>query len=119
MLVVLENNEDMGLLDHEDLDHLFIEVSGSGYKAVSASLLWLILYVTSYPDIQTKVHVSRNRFYLLCIHQFSACPPACPPAHWIGNFTGVMLKFRFFLKYSKTCLKRPLKKKTRNWFQDR
>ena len=60
MLVVLENNEDMGLLDHEDLDHLFIEVSGSGYKAVSASLLWLILYVTSYPDIQTKV--SRNRF---------------------------------------------------------
>ena len=55
MLVVLENNEDMGLLDHEDLDHLFIEVSGSGYKAVSCSLLWLILYVISYPDIQAKV----------------------------------------------------------------
>ena len=90
MLVVLENNEDMGLLDHEDLDHLFIEVSGSGYKAVSASLLWLILYVTSYPDIQKKV--SRNRFYLLRIHQFSARLPACPHAHWIANFTGVMLK---------------------------
>ena len=55
MLVVLENNEDMGILDHEDLDHLFIDVSGSGYKAVSCTLLWLILYMTSYPKIQAKV----------------------------------------------------------------
>ena len=45
----------MGLLDHHDLDHLFIEVSGSGYKAVSCTLMWLLLYVTTYPEIQAKV----------------------------------------------------------------
>lgn len=79
MLVVLERNEDMGLLNHEDLDHLFIEVSGSGYKAVSCMLMWFILYVTTYPEIQAKVcfHVSQVTSYHIIVYLIFLWPLIC------------------------------------------
>ncbi|KAK3595752.1 hypothetical protein CHS0354_025381 [Potamilus streckersoni] len=55
MLVVMENNEDMGLLDQEDLDYLFLEICGSGFRAISSLILWLLAYMTTFQDVQTKV----------------------------------------------------------------
>ncbi|KAL3857812.1 hypothetical protein ACJMK2_012447 [Sinanodonta woodiana] len=55
MLVVMENNEDMGLLDQEDLDYLFLEICGLGFRAISASILWLLAYMITFQDIQKKV----------------------------------------------------------------
>ena len=57
MLIMLENNEDSGLLDQCDLDSVFIEMAGSGYKSMSVTLQWLILYVASFPDVQEQVHI--------------------------------------------------------------
>lgn len=56
MLVMLERNEDCGLLDHEQLDALLVELSGSGHRALSVTLRWLLLYVASFPEVQEKAY---------------------------------------------------------------
>ena len=54
-LVMLEQNEDMGELTQDELDSLFVELCNSGYRQQTAALLWLVLYVAYFPDVQDKV----------------------------------------------------------------
>ncbi|XP_060563810.1 cytochrome P450 1B1-like [Ruditapes philippinarum] len=71
-LVMLERYDDMGQLDQDELDALFVELCGSGYRQVAATLQWLVLYISEIPDVQGKVYdelmsvVGKNRLpYLL------------------------------------------------------
>lgn len=54
-LVMLERYDDMGQLDQDELDSLFVELCGSGYRQMTATLLWLILYISEFPEVQNKV----------------------------------------------------------------
>ncbi|WAR01257.1 CP1A1-like protein, partial [Mya arenaria] len=55
-LVMLELNEDSGVLSQEDLDGIFVELCSSGNQPISATLAWLILYVSYFPDVQDKIY---------------------------------------------------------------
>ncbi|XP_053376322.1 cytochrome P450 1A2-like [Mercenaria mercenaria] len=55
-LVMLERYDDMGQLDQDELDSLFVELCGSGYRQVAATLLWLVLYISEIPEVQNKVY---------------------------------------------------------------
>jgi hypothetical protein len=52
----------MGQLDQDELDALFVELCGSGYRQVAATLQWLVLYISEIPDVQGKV---RFFFYFI------------------------------------------------------
>ena len=67
----MNNNEDpdspFGKDGHLNLKNLLVDLYVAGTKTVSATLLWLILLLTTYPDIQEKVqqeidsHVPRDQ----------------------------------------------------------
>jgi cytochrome P450 len=52
---MLERYDDMGQLDQDELDALFVELCGSGYRQVAATLQWLVLYISEIPEVQGKV----------------------------------------------------------------
>ncbi|KAL4223735.1 cytochrome P450 1B1 [Mactra antiquata] len=55
-LLMLERYDDMGELDQSELDTLFIELCGTGYRQLASTISWLILYIASFPNIQHKVY---------------------------------------------------------------
>ncbi|XP_060067125.1 cytochrome P450 2C31-like [Ylistrum balloti] len=68
LLLFLENNEDNGQIETDDIDYLLLTLMGSGFGAVPALLTWLLGYMVAFPEIQLKVQkeldevVGRKRF---------------------------------------------------------
>lgn len=60
---MLEKGEDMGELNQDELDGLFVELSSSGYREISAVLLWLVLYVAYFPEVQNKVSLQSFTYF--------------------------------------------------------
>lgn len=72
LLLLLENNEDNGQIETEDIDYLLLTIMGSGFGAVPSLLTWLVGYMVAFPEIQQTVQkeldevVGRKRFPNLC-----------------------------------------------------
>ncbi|XP_021373084.1 cytochrome P450 1A5-like [Mizuhopecten yessoensis] len=68
LLLFLENDEDNGEIETEDIDYLLLTLMSSGFGAVPALLTWLLGYMVAFPEIQIKVQkeldevVGRKRF---------------------------------------------------------
>lgn len=51
----LENGQDFGMLDKDDIDYLLLDIINFGYKAIAVTLTWLLGFVASDLDLQHKV----------------------------------------------------------------
>ncbi|XP_038049372.1 cytochrome P450 2U1-like [Patiria miniata] len=49
-------DEDPAAFTHDELAYVLVDLIGAGIESVSFTLLWTLLYMSRYPDIQDKVH---------------------------------------------------------------
>ncbi|XP_070205799.1 cytochrome P450 2U1-like [Littorina saxatilis] len=56
LLLYVESGEDSGLLTKDDLDHILLDLAGSGFQATAVTLTWLLGYMALNQDVQGEVH---------------------------------------------------------------
>nr|KAG5690723.1 hypothetical protein BaRGS_022414 [Batillaria attramentaria] len=56
LLFFLEQGEDQGMFNTEEIERLLLDMAGYGFQAIGVTLTWLLGYMALNRDVQTEVH---------------------------------------------------------------